>query len=199
MKVTSFRMMDGRVRNLQGHWERLGLSPSLQHSVRAQLREFGPEPCFPQVSANGEVTFRPDRPISELVSVDPVPHLDRRYNPTVKGPDLPLLSELMQASKQRGYQEGLLVDSGGFLVEGIFSALIVFTPDGPVVPEHSRQLASTTLAQVTEFFGRLPRKKLRPEGHPMWLLNAFSGVRTTSVDHPVTEVNRWLWERAEPV
>lgn len=91
------------------------------------------------------------------------------------------------------------MDADGFLIEGIFSALIVFTPDGPVVPEHPRQLASTTLAQVTEFFGELPRKRLRPEGHPMWLLNAFSGVRTTSANYPVDEINRWLWRHAERV
>lgn len=199
MRVTSFRMVDGRVRNLQGHWERLGLSSSLQDRVRAQLREFGPEPCFPQVSAIGEVQYRPDRPHSELVSVDPVPHLDCRSAPTVKGPDLPLLGELMRVSQRRGFVEGLLVDADGFLVEGIFSALIVFTPEGPVVPEHTRQLPSTTLAQVTEFFGGLSRRPLTPEGHPMWLLNAFSGVRTTSADYPVSDVNHWLWDRAETV
>lgn len=199
MRVTSFRMVDSQVRNLQGHWERLGLSPSLQHSVRARLREFGPEPCFPQVSASGEVQYRPDRPFSELVSVDPVPHLDCRSTPTIKGPDMPLLAKHMRVSQGRGYAEGLLVDSEGFLVEGIFSALIVFTPDGPVVPEHPSQLPSTTLAQVTEFFGGLSRQPLKAEGHPMWLLNAFSGVRTTSTDFPVAEVNQWLWDQAETV
>lgn len=199
MTVTSFRMVDGRVRNLQGHWKRLGLSPSLQLQVRAQLHTFGPEPCFPHISAEGEVQYRPDRAFAELVKVDPLPHLDTRTKPTIKGPDLPQLAELMQISRQRSYGEGLLVDADGFLIEGIFSALIVFAPDGPVVPEHPRQLASTTLAQATDFFGGLPRKRLRPEGHPMWLLNALSGVRTTSANYPVDEVNRWLWARAERV
>lgn len=199
MRVTSFRMVDGRVRNLPGHWERLGLTPTLQRSVRAQLREFGPEPCFPQVSHTGVVTYRPDRPFSDVVSVDSQSHLDERTHPTVKGPDLGYLSELMAQSRRRGFDEGLLVDERGALVEGIFSALIVFTPLGPVVPDHPRQLPSTTLELVTEFLGGIPRSPLTPEGQPMWLLNAFSGVRTTDPAHPVAEVNRWLWERAERV
>ncbi|QMV85862.1 hypothetical protein HW450_03775 [Corynebacterium hindlerae] len=199
MTVTSFRMVGGRVRGLELHWRRLGLSPQVQREVRKQLRGFGPDPCFPLVRSTGEVEYRPDRPIKDLISVDPVPHLDQRSNPTCKGPDLDWLAGTISTSQSRGYDEGLLVDGDGFLVEGIFSALIVFTPSGPVVPAHPRQLGSTTLQQVTEFFGGLPTRQLRPEGHPMWLLNAFSGVRTTSAEYPVDEINAWLWARADLV
>lgn len=199
MTVTSFRMVDGRVRNLGAHFERLRLTPDRVRSVRAELRAFGPEPCFPQVTDTAEVLFRPDRPFTEVIRVDPTPHLDERTQPTIKGPDLAWLAARHQESQARGFDEGVLIDKQGLIVEGLFSALIVWR-DGPVLSAHPDALPSTTAQQLSRL---LPITQdvitVADLSRPMWLLNAFSGVRTTSADYPVTEINRRLWALADKV
>lgn len=173
---------------------RLGLSSPQERYVREQLRG-APDACFPMVTDRGEVTIRPDRPIKELISVDPTGHLDMRRYPTVKGPDLPWLGTRLEMSRKRGFDEGLLVDSLGVPIEGIFSALVVWREE-PIVSAHPRALESTTAALLG-----FRRDILTPEDlcRPLWLLNAFSGVRTTHPDYPVAEVNRLLWEQADEV
>lgn len=191
-------MVDGRVRNLTAHYERLDITDPT--AINAQLRSAGPGAFFPLIDASGTVTLRPDRPFSPLITVDPRPHLDARTNPTVKGPDLAWLAERQAASQRRGFDEGILMDSSGVLVEGVFSALIVWRDGEPVASAHPRALNSTTLAAVRQLMD-IDLDLLTPEDlcQPLWLLNAFSGVRTTDESYPVEKINARLWELAEPV
>ncbi|MEJ5927647.1 aminotransferase class IV [Corynebacterium sp. H128] len=206
MRVTSFRMISGHVRGLSYHFERLGLDEEHVEQVRRQLRQAGAAACFPLVSAAGDVTLRPDRRVPMTVTIDPIPHLDERSDPTVKGPDLDWLAQCQQLSKRRGYDEGLLADARGTIVEGVFSALLVFEENSAVFSSHPRALPSTTARLAQEFFREcgIPMQhrllELADLEKGCWLLNAFSGARTTrGHDRLAQEFNSWAWRHAERV
>lgn len=201
MRVTSFKMIDGRVRNLAGHFRRLGMDEAVQLQVRDQLRAAGPGTWFPLVHADGSVMLRPARDHRDLITVDPEPHMDLRRQPLVKGPDLPWLGERLRDSQHRGFDDGVLIDEADNLVEGIYSSLLVFTP-APTLSCHPRALESTTAQLAREFFGPSLREAVLTKAelvHPLWLLNAFSGARTTAASHPTWEFNEWCWARADEV
>ncbi|WP_047239781.1 aminotransferase class IV [Corynebacterium epidermidicanis] len=194
-------MVDGKVRNLGAHFERLGLDLEQQQMVRTQLREAATGASNPLVRADGQVQHRPDRPFSALIGVDPIPHLDLRTQPTRKGPDLVWLTTRLRQSERRGFAEGLL-SQDGLVVEGIFSALICFDSGVAEFCTHPRTLNSTTLPPVLEFL-RSSGLVVRPcsgwrSPKRLWLLNAFSGVRSAGGPDP-TSVNRWLWDHADVV
>ncbi|MDU0478117.1 hypothetical protein QVA66_02560 [Staphylococcus chromogenes] len=201
MNCTSFRLIDGRVRNLTAHFQRLGLNADQERAARAALRAAPPGASNPLVWADGSVRHRPDRSFAPRITVDPIAHLDLRQYPTVKGPDLAWLSERLGISRQRGYDEGLLWHHGR-IVEGIFSALITFDGTTASYSTHPRALSSTTLRPVLDYlaaegFDLQPVAGFVHVG-PLWLLNAFSGVRSAGGPDPAP-VNQWLWEQAEEV
>lgn len=199
--LTSFRLIDSHVRNLTAHFDRLGLSPAQREVVRAQLREAPPGASNPLVFADGTVQHRPDRPFSAEISVDPIPHEDLRIAPTTKGPDLPWLATRLARSTARGFDEGLL-SYDGLIVEGIFSAPIRFSGRTCFWSNHPRALPSTTLPSVLDFLRQAGYEVRDEPGFrefgPLWLINAFSGVRAAGGPDP-REVNAWLWAQAERV
>ena len=85
--MTSFRMVDGRVRGLDLHLERLRTYSALEsvpwtteveQAILGRLRSFGPGPCNPKISLEGTqwvVTHRPDRVVEDaaIVRAHPVP------------------------------------------------------------------------------------------------------------------------------
>ena len=195
-RATSFRMLDGRVRNLDGHLRRLGLNAKSEKmflsELRRQFQEFaaqGNDAANPIVYVSGDqwrIMMRPDRPFESLIMVDAVGHLDERSRPLIKGPDLSWLSTRMEISRSRGADEGILVDRTGNVVEGIFSHIVAFSDGQAIVSGHSRTMPSVTAEQVlSELRGRRLDISVRSNGFmadelmdaEVWFLNAFSGIR----------------------
>ncbi|MDO4686578.1 MAG: hypothetical protein Q4A92_08500 [Corynebacterium sp.] len=223
MRATSFRLVDGRVRNLTGHLQRLRLDEKQLNRVRTALRAAGPGAFHPIVRATGssvEISIRPDKAIKPRIVLDAHPHKDQRLTPTLKGPDLGWLATRMDISRRRGCDEGLLVHNGK-LVEAIYSAPIVFLDNKVLWSAHPRALPSTTSAQILPFLESLGYFLQPVNGFAMhqlhdgeiWLVNAFAGIRTVSnwmeygalepapsgMAPDMDEVNAWLWEQAEEV
>lgn len=224
MRTTSFRLVDGRVRNLNGHFQRLRLDGKQLARVRAELRAAGPGAHYPIVRAAGssvEVVIRPDRPFKPDIVLDAHAHKDQRLLPTVKGPDLGWLATRRDISRRRGCDEGLLRHAGS-IVEGVFTSPVVFHGNTVLWSTHPRALPSTTNGQLLPLL-QAHGFTLRPvSGFAMhqlrdgelWLVNAFAGIRkvtawmeygaletaTSSPGAPdIAEANAWLWEQAEEV
>ena len=203
--MTSFRMVDGRVRGLDLHLERLRIYSSLEsvpwtteveRAILGRLRSFGRAPCNPKISLEGTqwvVTHRPDRVVEDSAIVRVHPVLDERYNPTVKGPDIYMLGVLMHRAHEKGATEGILgcpEAPRDRIVECFYSTPLAFDADGVVhVSTHPRALASVTAGLVLPLVERWGFRVIRHElglrpPHLMrshvWLLNSFSGVRSVS-------------------
>ncbi|MDO5076267.1 aminotransferase class IV [Corynebacterium sp.] len=223
MRSTSFRLVDGRVRNLNGHLQRLRLDGKQLARVRTELRAAGPGAYHPIIRAAGssvEVVIRPDRPIEPTIIIDAHPHKDQRLLPTVKGPDLGWLSTRMDISRRRGCSEGLLTYNNK-IVEGIFTSPLVFHGTTVLWSAHPRALPSTTNGQLLPLL-QAHGFTLKPvrgfavhelRDGEVWLVNAFAGIRkvtqwmeygalesAASGSAPdIAEANAWLWEQAEEV
>lgn len=226
MSVTSFRMIDGRVRNFTGHLERLRsyqhMSPEDEQSLR--------EACKPHGTYNVKITcdtgsfiikHRPDRPVKEQVTLWRHPQRDERTHPTIKGPDLYWLGRLKNKAQTHGADEALLVDEKGHVIECIYASIIAFEGDTIHLSDHPRALPSTTRPLVVDYLTThfdlhvehhtegLPQDLVR--GSELLLCNAFHGAQQvtrrleygTAFDSPTTinvaALNRYLWRHAEPV
>jgi len=116
VRATSFRVRDGKVRNLAGHLERLGLSEAESQRLRTELRQrvhdaaaSGAHAINPIIWADTgswTIDVRPDRTIKSHIIMDAHPHNDERRQPQVKGPDLMWLSTRMNITKGRGAADG---------------------------------------------------------------------------------------------
>lgn len=198
-RATSFRMLNGRVRNLDGHLRRLGLDMKSEEMLLSELRrqfaEFaarGEEAANPIVYVSGDqwrINMRSDRPFDSIIMVDVVGHLDERHRPLIKGPDLPWLSTRMEVSRSRGADEGILVDRAGNIIEGIYSHIVAFSDEHAIVSGHSRTMPSVTAEQVmNELRDQSLDVVMRSHGFTLdelmdaevWFLNAFSGIRRVS-------------------
>ena len=112
MRATSFRVRDGKVRNLAGHLERLGLSEAESQRLRTELRQrvhdaaasgaYAINPIIWADTGSWTIDVRPDRTIKSHIIMDAHPHNDERRQPQVKGPDLMWLSTRMNITKRRG-------------------------------------------------------------------------------------------------
>lgn len=198
-RATSFRMLNGHVRNLDGHLRRLGLDADLKEVFLSELRlmfqEFtaqGDKAANPIVYVSGDqwqIKMRPDRPFESMIMVDAMGHLDKRSRPLIKGPDLPWLSTRMEVSRSRGADEGILVDRAGNVIEGIYSHIVAFSDEQAIVSGHSRTMPSVTAEQVVnELRDQSLDVVMRSHGFSLddlmdaevWFLNAFSGIRRVS-------------------
>lgn len=196
MRATSFRVRDGKVRNLAGHLERLGLSEAESQRLRTELRQrvhdaaaSGAHAINPIIWADTgswTIDVRPDRTIKSHIIMDAHPHNDERRQPQVKGPDLMWLSTRMNITKGRGADEGLLKAPSGRIIEGIYAHLIALQGNKVAVSTHPRTLRSITAAQVIPYLQQCGMTVVeRTEGFTLqelheaevWDLNAFSGIR----------------------
>lgn len=196
MRATSFRVRDGKVRNLAGHLERLGLSEAESQRLRTELRQrvhdaaaSGAHAINPIIWADTgswTIDVRPDRTIKSHIIMDAHPHNDERRQPQVKGPDLMWLSTRMNITKGRGADEGLLKAPSGRIIEGIYAHLIALHGNKVAVSTHPRTLRSITAAQVIPYLQQCGMTVVeRTEGFTLqelheaevWDLNAFSGIR----------------------
>lgn len=166
---------------------------------------------------------RPARPETDTATLSASGAADTRVLPKIKGPDIPLLQELLAEVAE---DERALLDEEGKVVECCFSTPIRFLPgslieDVPWIaefPQHPRQLESVTAQLVRRALlwlgvavvesAPLTHQQLQ-EGH-VWLLNATHVRRVVSPsrqpDFWPTEllelqqlVTEWLDTKAEPL
>ncbi|PRQ10996.1 hypothetical protein C1Y63_08330 [Corynebacterium sp. 13CS0277] len=226
MKVTSFRMIDGHVRNFQAHLDRLRsyqpMSAAQEEHLRASLRPTGTYNVkITCASGAFEVTHRPDRPVKDTITLWRHPQRDERTHPTVKGPDLYWLGRLKNTVQAHGADEALLVDDAGRVIECIYASVLAIEDHTIHVSDHPRALVGTTRPVVLDYLtGHFTLQvQSHPEGLPLELVrrsellltNAFHGAQHvtrrmeygTTFASPTTlnvaAINRYLWRHADPV
>lgn len=213
LAADSWRVVDGRVRGLDGHLARFSaairphqperevrafceavvaaLPREGDHFPRVELRARSIRPPLvgPDETATGlSLRLRPTPPTAEEVVVATAPH-DPRTRPLVKGPDLDALQRLRTAVQPLGAGEAIIVDGDGVIVEGAYSGLVWWRPDGTLVqPSAARaRIASVTTALLLDAAAadgvRIEAADARPDdldGCELWVLSALHGLRVAS-------------------
>lgn len=232
--ASTFLMCDGRVANLDVHLKRLqeetSFDPELVREIRVKLREAGPGVFRPLIrvgKTTATVELHPSVMPAEEVTVDAEGILDQRRHPTRKGPDFGWQIRHLNMLRHSGSDAGLLIDDRGYVISGVFSA-VLFLEDGTVnISAHPRATDSITLDAVLEMLTEagLPVVE-HPEGFTMpqlrsnetWLLSSVEGVRKVTgwleygsvlpqrnanpprMGAPThREINQRLWEQAGEV
>ncbi|MDO5512407.1 aminotransferase class IV [Corynebacterium sp.] len=175
--VDSWLVSEGTVRNWRHHCARFG-NAEFMAAVREVLP--GEGAWFPRVEKHGCALYLRLRSAPPLRSqtvlwVPPTP--DPRRFPGVKGPDLAVLGELRAQAREHGADDALLWTPDGLVVEGANCA-IAWVEDGRfMVPEHPRQLPSTTVAGTRELrdVGSRPITVEELRTHPVWVGSALHG------------------------
>ncbi|WP_047197943.1 aminotransferase class IV [Caldimonas brevitalea] len=201
--IDSWLVDEGRVRALSAHAARFrascaALAPALGNEVDAffaALAEWLPERgrWFPRaelVWIDAAPRLRlwvrpaPARGLSVRLWVAPEP--DQRVHPTIKGPDLPYLTQLRQAAVEQGADEALLQTASGHLLEGASSSLMWWR-EGDVLctPPQAGVLPSVTqaiLLDLAEAAGVTTDRSVSPQAaeladNEVWVVNALHGIR----------------------
>ncbi|APT84297.1 aminotransferase class IV [Corynebacterium aquilae] len=226
MSVTSFRMIDGRVRNFSAHLQRLRSYQPMSEAQEAQLRkELRKKGTFNVKITCDTGTFlvqhRPDRPVKDKIALWGHLQKDERINPTVKGPDLYWLAQLKNKAQTHGAHEALLVDERGHVIEAIHASVLALKDNTIHISDHPRALPPTMRPLVLNYL--TDRFDIDVESHPeglspelvrsseVLLTNSFHGVQqvtqlleyATAQPRPTTlkveAINRQLWAEAESV
>lgn len=225
LAADSFTVRDGRVRGLSLHVQRFLAAcraqgyPVEAGEVYRLLATAAGRPRL-ELSAGG-VTLRnrPPRPESETATLSAAPVTDPRRTPAIKGPDIPVLQQLLAEVDE---DERLLLDEAGDVVECCSATPILFTP-GSIMddipwraefPQHPDQLDSVTSRLVRRALLWLGVTVLETEpvapdkllSGRAWLLNS---THVRRVSNPVSEpwplelvwlqeeVTTWLDRHAE--
>lgn len=229
MYKTSFRQVDGRVRNLSEHMLRLGgvLTPSDQMNIRQRLQAIGSSSCVVVIRAERsfwEVDIRPDIDTSAPLRVSGHAIKDERRSPLHHSANSIWIKRQLDAVQRVSADEGLLTDRTGRVLQGLFSSIIVITGATAHISTHPDTLPSVLENPVLKFLGSmgvtvhphpkgLPRYVLR-RGE-VWFVDSYAGIRPVdrwveygaaspayhhSSPHISAEkANEWLWETAEHV
>jgi branched-subunit amino acid aminotransferase/4-amino-4-deoxychorismate lyase len=195
----SWLVADGMVRGLDYHAERFALSCRQRHGVpAAQTMAFFAAAVaalpaggrwFPRVEfeagAGFRLRLRPAPAPSGAVVLARPDGPDERRDPTVKGPDLAMLSALRQRAAGRGAGEVLLASPSGIVLEGALSAVLWWRgdvlcappPGLPVLPSVTRRLL-LALAAATGTPVRFEACTADDlDGLEVWSASALHGVR----------------------
>ena len=129
--------------------------------------------------------IRPAPPPSRDLTAWLADQPDPRWQPRIKGPDLPALVRLRERAVRAGASEALLTTPDGIVLEGTTTSLLwweddelcVPDPDLPVLPgvttlaiQRRARAAGITVRPV-----RAPVSRL--SGREAWLVNALHGIR----------------------
>ncbi|BAU95203.1 class IV aminotransferase [Corynebacterium suranareeae] len=192
MVTTSFLMMDGHVRNLQGHIERLmSAAPATSQfldRIVSQLRE---TPGKVQASITVEsnhynVELRPPRNLNSLVTIDAHGHRDERRHPEIKGLDKAWQNTATASSRRQGADEGLLVDESGQVIMAINASLLAIKGDTVFHSTHPRSLPSVLEPLIIQYLqAQGCHAKPREQGFnindlrssEVWLVDSLAGIR----------------------
>lgn len=153
LAADSWRVVDGRVRDLAAHRARFlssvapfrddgeaffrdvidALPRTGDSFPRVELRARGraaPTTTGAQPTATGlSLRLRATPPTADTVVVATAPH-DPRTRPRTKGPDLDALQRLRTAVQPLGAGEAVILAPDGRIVEGAYSGLVWWTPRG---------------------------------------------------------------------
>jgi branched-subunit amino acid aminotransferase/4-amino-4-deoxychorismate lyase len=113
---------------------------------------------------------------------------DSRVQPTVKGPDLDLLTALREEAARRGANEALLTTRSGIVLEGALSSVLWWRGDVlcappltlPVLPGVTR---ATLLSIAAEAGTQVCCENCHPEdldGAEVWVVSALHGIRAVT-------------------
>ena len=198
MVTTSFLMVDGAVRNLQGHIDRLEKVVPSAHQYRdriiAQLREV-PGRVHAAVTCESNhyhVEIRPAREKKALVTLDTHGHRDERLHPQIKGLDLAWQRKAAANSLIQGADDGLLIDESGNVIMAVNASLVAIQHATAFHSTHPRCLPSVLEAPILRYLQEQGcDAKPRPDGFnindlraaEVWLIDSLSGIR---------RVNAWL-------
>ena len=200
----SWLVEDGRVRAFDRHRVRFGdaaaqvgmghaISDEFWAAVIDKIPETGE--WFPRVDilevspdAERELAFRlrPAPPRTPELKVLNPPYPDPRSTPGRKGPDIALLEGLRtDAREQYGCDEVLLINGGGYVIEGATTSLLWWDEETFCTPDPGLgALPGVTSAVILEEARArsvpVESRRVRPEelaGHEVWLVNALHGIR----------------------
>lgn len=192
MVTTSFLMVDGHIRNLQGHIDRLeAAAPTASQfhdRIITQLRE---APGSVQAAVTIEnnhynVELRPPRKLNSLVTLDTHGHRDERLHPKIKGHDIAWQNTATANSRRQGADDGLLVDESGQVIMAINASLLAIKGDTVFHSTHPRSLPSVLESTVIAYLQEQGcNAKPREQGFnindlrssEVWLVDSLSGIR----------------------
>jgi branched-subunit amino acid aminotransferase/4-amino-4-deoxychorismate lyase len=195
----SWLVDEGLVRGLHHHAARFTESCRGRHGVATvATTEFLDAACaalprtgrwFPRVEfeagAGFRLRLRPAPPPSAGVVLGRADGPDRRTDPAVKGPDLPMLIGIRHRAASQGAGEALLVSGSGTVLEGALSAVLWWRgdvlcappPSLPILPSVTRRL----LFEIASEIGNEVRfEECRTEdlnGAEVWTASALHGIR----------------------
>ncbi|WP_165858022.1 aminotransferase class IV [Corynebacterium alimapuense] len=234
MYASTFLMRDGRIANLDAHLARLrdetSISTSAIEDIREKLRQAGQgvfRPVVQVVGSTVSIDLHPTVLPPDEAIIDAEGIRDERRQPTRRGPDLGWQMSKLQQIRRRGANGGLLIDDRGFVISGIFSAILCLDHSQAHISAHPRASSSVTMDATLEIF---EQQGIEPVEHPdgmsmamlrsteTWLLSSLEGVRKItgwmeygSVLNPSQggvprlgapthrEINDLLWQAAEYV
>lgn len=206
----SFLVEDGRVRNLDAHFDRFSgwvtsAAPALKELLPAflsQVRQAIPREgrWFPRVELHLEedqlgagqawLYLRLRTAPEQLgeITLWTMDEADPRAAPTVKGPDLSLCMQLRRKAQLHGADEAVLVDAAGFISEGALSAIVWWKGDTLCAPDSSTPWLDSVTRQevfsIAESLGFQTRtEKARPAdlvGLEVWALSSLQGIRAVA-------------------
>ena len=199
----SWLVEDGRVRNLEWHFERFaGWVRDADPIVAQDLPSFFELVVqsiplegrwFPRMELHleceGEAVLflrlrQAPEPAREIV-LWTYPEVDPRATPEIKGPDLSLGMQLRRKAIVHGADEAVLLNAEGFIAEGALAAIVWWDNDVLCAPNDStRWLPSITRREVFEiahqagFSTRLVHAKPADLiGLEIWALSSLHGIR----------------------
>jgi branched-subunit amino acid aminotransferase/4-amino-4-deoxychorismate lyase len=227
----SFRVSQGRTRGADLHRERFlaTAGPLIDAGPRAWASTGHAMPregeWFPRIEirrhspTSGPLLLhvRPAPPAQTEAVVATAPH-DPRTDPLTKGPDLDALGQLRAEVAPLGAGEAIILSREGFIVEGAWSSLVWWRPDGTLVHPSAglARIPSVTAALLLRWAASagvtIEARDARPDdldGCELWVLSALHGLRvaTSWVGGPRLAVEpgravrgrAWLDEALEPL
>lgn len=206
----SFLLNEGKVVGFDRHLARFTSSAEFQGLVRpvddflaavtAALPRTGT--LFPRIDLTErgelELHLRPAPELKETIVVATATH-DPRVEPSIKGPDIPVLNALRQEAQVQGADDAVILDAQGRIVDGSTTCFVWFA-DGElhVPPAEAIRVDSTTVAAARELAAKgdiaVTETWATPAdlaGVELYALNALHGIRAVTkwIDGPVLSVN----------
>jgi branched-subunit amino acid aminotransferase/4-amino-4-deoxychorismate lyase len=144
--------------------------------------------AFPRIELSGDnlvLRLREPSEFKPSVVLWTAEEPDDRIDPTTKGPDLAYGAMLRRKSNLFGADEAIIVDEGGYVIEGALSSLLWWRDDVLVAPDdNTRWLPSVTRSDLFEMAAqagyRTSTEHVQPQdliGLELWVVSSLTGIR----------------------
>lgn len=129
--------------------------------------------------------IRPAPETGRDLAVWPADRPDPRRQPTIKGPDLPVLGQLRDRAVRAGADEALLTAPDGTVLEGATTSLLWWENDELCVPDPALPVLRGVTSLAIQRHAREVGVTIRPvrapvarlAGREAWMVNALHGIR----------------------